>query len=194
MRLLAIALLLALPFLEIAVFTAVAGIAGFWPALSCLLATTFSGIILLRWQGPKTLKRLNLALQQGTEAGIALIDALGLVVAAILLLAPGFVTDLMALPLALPALRRFIGGFILGGLRGKTAFHVFVAGAYSDTPQTGDPRAEPSPSSASGTPVIEGEFRDVTPAPPPPSLQAQSLPPKPDPVDPSTNSDPSRKS
>lgn len=171
MRLLAIALLLALPFLEISVFTVTASAAGFWPALSGLLTTTLSGIVLLRWQGPRTLKRLNIALHSGSEAGVLLIDAVGLVVAAILLLAPGFVTDLIALPLAVPAVRRFIGRFVVSGMRGKSAFRVFMASAVDES-GTADLSAKPwAPGPTKGeTTVIDGEFRDVTPAPPPAPL------------------------
>jgi UPF0716 protein FxsA len=162
MRILAALVLLALPFTEIAVFTGIAGVVGLWPALTALLATTLAGVVLLRWQGPGTLRRLNQALETGEAAGEALIDALGLLIASILLLAPGFVTDLMALPFAVPALRRHIGRFVMAGLRGKSVFRVFVATGAAPAVKRGD--------------VIDAEYRDVTPAP---SAAPTSEPPRP---------------
>ncbi|MSP88563.1 MAG: FxsA family protein [Alphaproteobacteria bacterium] len=160
MRLIALAVLFALPFLEIAAFTGIAGWTGLWPALSALVATTLAGVVLLRWQGPGTLARLNRALGpaevSGEAAGVALIDALGLLIAGILLLAPGFVTDLMALPLAAPALRRWVGRFVISGLRGKTVFRSFVVTGMSG-------QTVHSPSGPAS--IIDGKFRDVAVAP-----------------------------
>lgn len=168
MRLLALAVLFALPFLEIAAFTGIAGQTGLWPALAALVATTLAGVVLLRWQGPGTLARLSRAIgpaetpaetpgvSPGEAAGEALIDALGLLIAGILLLAPGFVTDLMALPLAVPALRRWIGRFVIAGLRGKAVFRSFIVTGVS---------GQPANSPLGPAPVIDGEFRDVTSAP-----------------------------
>jgi UPF0716 protein FxsA len=157
MRLLALAVLFALPFLEIAAFTGIAGWVGLWPALAALIATTLAGVVLLRWQGPGTLARLGRALgtteTAGEMAGEALIDALGLLIAGIFLLAPGFVTDLMALPLVVPALRRWIGRFVIAGLRGKAVFRGFIV---TNVPP-GSAASPPGPA-----PVIDGEFRDVT--------------------------------
>lgn len=169
MRLLALAVLFALPFLEIAAFTGIAGWTGLWPALAALVATTLAGVVLLRWQGPNTLARLNRALGSGETAGgeaagEALIDALGLLIAGILLLAPGFVTDLMALPLAVPALRQWIGRFVMAGLRGKAVFRGFVVAGASNGPP--GPQSGPAP-------VIDGEFRDVSV---PPSLPGSEPP------------------
>lgn len=165
MRLMALAVLFALPFLEIAAFTGIAGQVGLWPALAALVATTLAGVVLLRWQGPGTLARLSRALgpadTSGEAAGEALIDALGLLIAGIFLLAPGFVTDLMALPLAVPALRRWIGRFVIAGLRGKTVFRSFIVTGLSETSSGSPPRGSP-PGPA---PVIDGEFRDVTVVP-----------------------------
>lgn len=157
MRLFALAVIFSLPFLEIATFMGIAGWTGLWPALGALAATTLTGVILLRWQGPATLTRLSRALaaseRSGEATGEALIDAIGLLIASVFLLAPGFVTDLMAVPLAVPALRRWIGRFVIAGLRGKTVFRSFVMAGAANGPT----EAPPGPA-----PVIDGEFRDVT--------------------------------
>ncbi|MBM3571346.1 MAG: FxsA family protein [Alphaproteobacteria bacterium] len=159
MRFVAIAVLLALPFSELAAFSAAVAMIGFWPALIALCATSAAGVALLRWRGPSTLRRLNAAFRRGDAVEIALVDALGLVLAAIFLLAPGFVTDLVALPFIFARFRLWTGGFVAAGLRGKAVFGV-LADAEPAAP-------EASPGSLGGGPVIDGSYQKIEPRAPP---------------------------
>lgn len=98
--------LLLLPLVEIALFVQLGGVIGLWPTLGLVVASALLGVAVLRHQG--------IRLQQGLrEAAMGLRDPLAPVAegaavfaAGLLLLIPGFLTDLLALPLLLPPLRR----------------------------------------------------------------------------------------
>jgi len=98
--------LLALPVLELAVFIAVAAAVGFGWALSLVLAGSAAGLLILRYAGRGHVARMRVALDQGSFASLQADGAGGLILmAGILLLIPGFITDIAALCLLIPSLR-----------------------------------------------------------------------------------------
>jgi len=98
--------LLALPFLELAVFVAVTGMIGFGWALSLVAAGSAIGLLILRRAGGNHIARMRVALDQGSFTAWQA-DASGgaILTAGILLLIPGFITDIAALCLLIPPLR-----------------------------------------------------------------------------------------
>jgi len=108
-----LAVFIAVPLLEIAVFIEVGGRIGLWPTLALVVATALAGTWLLRLQGLSTLRRARAAVGRGELPLGEVFDGACLLVAGVLLLTPGFVTDTMGLLLFLPpvraALRRLIG-------------------------------------------------------------------------------------
>lgn len=96
---------LALPFLELAVFAAVAYSVGLVPALLLVLATSLAGALLLRHAGGNHIARVRVAMAQGSFASLAA-DSTGgmMLLAGFLLLIPGFITDVAGLALLLTAL------------------------------------------------------------------------------------------
>ena len=105
--------LLILPVAEIVVFVLVAVAAGFWTALLLVVLTSVLGALLLRIAGRVHLRRLRGSLADGVElTADAGGTGLSLVLAGILLLVPGFITDALALLVLLPATRRWMGSFI----------------------------------------------------------------------------------
>ena len=105
--------LLLLPVAEVAVFLLVAWAIGFWPALALTVLTSLAGCLVLRHAGRGQLARFRVALGGGeaaeAEAGSARL-MIGL--AGILLLLPGFITDLLGGLLLIPQLRRRLGATI----------------------------------------------------------------------------------
>jgi UPF0716 protein FxsA len=98
--------LLALPVLELAVFIAVAAAIGFGWALSLVLAGSAAGLLILRYAGRGHIARMRVALDQGSFTSLQADGAGGLILmAGILLLIPGFITDIAALCLLIPSLR-----------------------------------------------------------------------------------------
>jgi UPF0716 protein FxsA len=105
--------LLALPLMELTVFLAVAGSIGFLWALSLLLATSLAGALVLRHAGGNHIARVRVAMGDGSFAALQA-DKAGsrILLAGILLLIPGFITDLLGLLLLLAALRRALGALL----------------------------------------------------------------------------------
>ena len=108
--------LLALPFMELAVFIAVAGSIGFLWALGLLLATSVAGAMVLRHAGGNHIARIRVALGEGGFTALQADSAGSLtLLAGILLLIPGFITDILGVLLLLAPLRRALSELL--GLR-----------------------------------------------------------------------------
>lgn len=99
--------LLALPLLELATFIAVATVIGFGWALGLVLAGSLAGLLILRHAGGNHIARMRVALDQRSFTALQTESSSGqILLAGILLLIPGFITDLTALFLLVTLLRR----------------------------------------------------------------------------------------
>ncbi len=100
-------MLLALPFLELTAFFAVAATIGFGWALVLVLAGSFTGAWILRHATGSHIARIRAAMGEGGLLAIQADRDGGLVLfAGILLLIPGFITDALAIILLSAALWR----------------------------------------------------------------------------------------
>lgn len=101
---------LALPFLELATFIAVAETIGFFPALALVAMTSMAGAMVLRHAGGNHIARVRVALGANSFTSLQA-DSAGAITlfAGILLLIPGFITDVIGLLLLLSPLRRALG-------------------------------------------------------------------------------------
>jgi UPF0716 protein FxsA len=100
--------LLAVPLVEVAAFVAVGLAAGWLVAVALLLGTSVLGAIVLRIESRAALERFSATVsQRQPSAPAAIYSALGLL-SGVLLVIPGFVTDVLALPLLLPPTRRAV--------------------------------------------------------------------------------------
>jgi UPF0716 protein FxsA len=118
-------LFIVVPIAELYVIIQVGEAIGLWPTLALLLADAVLGSLLLRHQGRGAWRRFNEALAQRRFPGKEVADGLLIVVGGTLLLAPGFLTDIVGLFLLIPPtraisrnlLRRFtIGRFMVVGM------------------------------------------------------------------------------
>lgn len=100
-------MLLLLPFAEIATFVIVGKMIGVLPVLGLTLAAVLAGGFVLRSKGIDTLRRLSTEAREGRDGGRDLVDAAFFVVAGVLLIVPGLLTDAAALLLLVPAVRHF---------------------------------------------------------------------------------------
>jgi UPF0716 protein FxsA len=106
--------LLALPLAEIVLFVLVAISIGFLWALLAVVATSSIGALMLRLGGGSHVERMKTVL--GPQRVTALqSDSTGTMylLAALLLLIPGFITDAIGLLLLIAPLRRWLGGLLL---------------------------------------------------------------------------------
>jgi UPF0716 protein FxsA len=152
MPLLILAAFIGVPLLEIAVFIQVGGFLGLWPTLAVVILTAVIGTALLRVQGLATLARAQAQMQEGALPTRELFDGACLLIAGVLLLTPGFVTDGLGFLLFLPAARDILRRMLSRHMAGRMESHIFVDG------QAVRPDRKPGPGRG---PVIEGEFDEV---------------------------------
>jgi len=156
-------LFIAVPILEIAVLIQVGSIIGTWPTVGLVILTAVVGTALLRAQGMATLARAQEALNRGEAPLREVFDGACLLVAGVLLLTPGFVTDSLGLSLFLSPVRSALLLWAAKAAKsGKVQFQFGRAG-HQDSPFGHDPFGRPAGGGPGGASDIEGEYRDVTP-------------------------------
>ncbi len=99
-------LILLFPLLEIYVFMEFGAAIGFFPTLFLTIGTALWGITMVRLQGIGTLNRMRKTLFKREVPALEMIEGSMLVVAGVMLLIPGFVTDSVGILLLIPPLRR----------------------------------------------------------------------------------------
>ena len=141
-------LFLGLPLAEIAGFVIVGEWLGLWPTLMLVILSGVAGTVLLRVQGLSVLRQINQDGREGRVPGEAIVSGAMIVFAAILLVVPGFLSDILGILLFIPAFRRMIWRLL--GQR------VVVRGSYAGTGNYG---GKPSPSSP---PTLDLDTEDYT--------------------------------
>jgi UPF0716 protein FxsA len=100
--------LLVLPAAEVLAFLLIAALIGWWWAAGLFIATSIVGALLLRRFGRADLDRLRTAFaRDGIRALHLETPGMATMLAGILLIFPGFITDLLGAALLLPAVRRW---------------------------------------------------------------------------------------
>lgn len=97
--------LLLLPLLEIAGFVIVGREVGALATVGLVLLSTIAGSLLLRHQGFGVMARVRTEMDAGRDPSRQLAHGAMIVLAAILLIIPGFITDIIAILLLLPPVR-----------------------------------------------------------------------------------------
>ncbi|MEM7300048.1 MAG: FxsA family protein [Pseudomonadota bacterium] len=105
-------LLLVVPIVEIAMFIVIGGAIGLWPTLAMILVTAIIGTFLLRHQGFQIVDSIRRETEAGRIPGRQLGDGAMILVAGVLLLTPGFVTDGLGFLLFVPPVRTMIWSFL----------------------------------------------------------------------------------
>ena len=105
---------------ELYLLVAIGGAIGFWPTLGMVLLTALVGATLARREGLKVLRAWQEALAQGRMPEEGLTGALLVVVAGVLLMTPGVLTDVAGIALMIGPIRRWVArrleGRFFGGL------------------------------------------------------------------------------
>ncbi|WP_327001450.1 FxsA family protein [Dactylosporangium sp. NBC_01737] len=94
---------------EITVFVLVAHAIGWWWAVLAGAATTVLGAVLAKREGVRAWRRLRAAVSEGRPPGGDAGTGVAGLAGALLLLAPGFITDAAGLLLLIPPVRAFTG-------------------------------------------------------------------------------------
>lgn len=154
-RVVLVALFIGVPLLEIWVLIQVGQVIGPWWTILLLVADSIFGAWLVRREGGRAWQGLRTALETGRMPARELADGALILVGGTLMLAPGFVTDvlgiLLILPLTRPVARRLLTAVITRRL-------VRAGAAYGPMPGPGNAK-RPGPGPGGG-PVVRGEVVD----------------------------------
>ena len=93
---------------EILLFIAVAGALGFFTAAGLLMLSALAGGFLVRAQGLNTLMRAQQSFDRGAMPVDTIFESLCLLIAGILFILPGFVSDIIAFALLFPIVRKAV--------------------------------------------------------------------------------------
>jgi UPF0716 protein FxsA len=109
-------LLLLLPLLEVIAFAVVAVAIGFWNAVLLSLGTSLAGGLLLKYAGQARFHEFRHSMNGGIEISAAG-GNISTVFAGVLLLIPGFLTDVAAILLLIAPVRRLLASAFANVLR-----------------------------------------------------------------------------
>ncbi|EOX3360361.1 TPA: FxsA family protein [Vibrio cholerae] len=142
-------LFIAVPVIEIALFIQVGGVLGVWPTIALVLLTAIVGASLVRSQGLQTLLTVQQRLAQGQLPAQQILEGVMLAVAGVLLLTPGFFTDILGMLVLLPVPRAYLAKQLMSRV---LVGNIHASGAGFEQPNPFHDRANPN-----GT-TYEGEF------------------------------------
>ena len=100
------------PLVEIAFFVIIGNAIGLWPTLLGVLVTALAGSFILRYQGMALFNEIRGTMARGGLPARALADAMMVGIAGVLLLTPGYFTDLLGITLLIPPVRSAIYAFL----------------------------------------------------------------------------------
>jgi UPF0716 protein FxsA len=137
MRVLPLILFIVVPLLELYVLIEVGSEVGALTVIALLLAAAVAGGLLLRWQGLSLAQRVRETLARGELPAVEMLEGTLVLIAGILLILPGFLSDIAAIALLLPWVR-------------NTLLRRYAASRRPGSPPQDGPRRPQ---------IIEGEFR-----------------------------------
>jgi UPF0716 protein FxsA len=151
-----------LPILEIMLLINVSDNIGGWNTFAIVLITAFFGAYFVRREGANTLRDVQLKMAQGQMPGKELSEGLLLLIAGVLLVTPGFITDVVGLLFTIPITRTPIAAALVKSFlkSGK------VQGGFSFNQQGFNASASPkSDQNKQQGSVFDAEYEDTTNTP-----------------------------
>lgn len=141
------------PIVDLALLVWIGRHVGFWPTVGLIVATALLGSFLARREGLSALARFRARLASGAMPGSELTDGLIILVAGVLLLTPGVLTDVAGLLGLFPPTRALIKRALTKRFQHRVTARM---------PTAMWPPAPP-PASPADDGVVDVEFEDVPP-------------------------------
>ncbi|QIW15387.1 hypothetical protein A4G20_03075 [Pasteurellaceae bacterium RH1A] len=110
---------------EISLLVAIGSSIGVLPLILLMIAISVAGLWLIKLRGLFTIMQIRADISRGKVPTDALISSLLFVVAGILLLIPGIISDILAVLMVLPITRTFIKAYLLKYFSSKMTFARF---------------------------------------------------------------------
>lgn len=111
--------LLLLPLIELIIFLLAGNIIGITETLIIVIGTGILGGVLLKKQGLKAIRNVQVQLNQGIMPGDAILDSFCVLVGGLLLLFPGFLTDILGVIILFPPTRRIGKNLLMRSIQRK---------------------------------------------------------------------------
>ncbi|MCP3972489.1 MAG: FxsA family protein [Rhodobacteraceae bacterium] len=145
-----LALFIAVPLIEIALFIQVGGAIGLSATLAIVVLTAIAGTWLVRSQVIMEMEQLRDGFRELLNPTESLAHGAMILFSGALLLTPGFFTDAVGFALLVPSVRSAVFRY----LRSRFQVQGFSMGASTAPPRRENPRGD----------VVEGEFKEVSAA------------------------------
>jgi UPF0716 protein FxsA len=145
------------PVLELMLLIRIGQGIGVLPTVALVLGTAATGAYVISRQSLTVVTRTLEAAGQGRPPVEPVLDGLFLVVAGALLLTPGLLTDVVALALLVPPVRRAVARACVRWLMRRAEVRLTTYARGGTEPE----RAPPSAARPGEGPIIEGEFERV---------------------------------
>ena len=162
-------LFIVVPALEIFVLMKVGSAIGASATFGVIVVSGLVGGMLAKHQGLIAVRRVQTSLLQGKEVGASMIEAALVLVAGVLMLTPGFITDFVGLALLVGPVRRAVAARVAARYRAHASRSIVIGSpmGWQATPggRAQDSAGEPQPRPDRGT--GSQEARDDYEPPPP---------------------------
>lgn len=157
---------LLVPIVEIYVILQVGHLIGAWPTVALLIAESVLGAWIVRHEGRRAWRALTTTFREGGLPERELTDAALVLVGGVLLLTPGFVTDVFGfvfvLPFTRPVVRWAMAAYVGRRLRAAQRRHAAMYAGFGGRPGAGSPTgAQGGSQDASGAGGAPGRGRVV---------------------------------
>ena len=125
-------LLIGIPIVEIYLFIKIGSQIGAFNTILLIFVTAFFGIIYARYEGFNTLRAGMSQIVKNELPVYEIISGAALAFAALLLILPGFATDLIGFLIIFPTSRRYILNKFVGKIKKKSNKNDFIDGEFED--------------------------------------------------------------
>ena len=112
-------LLILIPAIEITVLIGSSHVIGLWSTFAMIVFTGVVGVYLAKRQGFKVLREIQFRLNRGEMPGGAVLDGIFIFVGGILLVLPGYVTDVMGFIFVVPFTRALLKPLVMKWMEWK---------------------------------------------------------------------------
>jgi UPF0716 protein FxsA len=131
-------IVIGIPVIEIYLFIKVGSQIGAFNTIFLIFITAFFGVVYARYEGFNTLKSGMAQIVKNELPVYEIISGAALAFAALLLIFPGFATDLLGLLIVFPPTRKLIFKKVSTKQRAKTKKQDFINGEYEDIEDEND--------------------------------------------------------
>lgn len=135
--------------IEIALFITLGGWMGLWLSFAVILGTAVLGAALLRLQGGRAAAELRLAMERRGDPAAPMAHHVLIALAAVLLILPGFMGDMIGLILLIPPVRSALIAQVTRRATARSGMHygtrqahrpdIVIDGEFIDLDETGKP-------------------------------------------------------